>query len=260
MNPLSPAALFNLTGKVAVIIGGTGVLCGMMAEGLSAAGATIVLVGRNPDKAAANIAKIEAAGGKASFEACDADDKAQTEALLARVLAKHGQVDILVNGAGMNSPTPIFDLTGEEFDRIMSVNVKGVLFGCQVFGKYFVDTQRPGSIINIGSEAALKPLSRVFTYSASKAAVHNLSMNLAREWAPHGVRVNILVPGFFPAEQNRKILDTTRVDNIMRGTPMKRFGEPQELVGATLLLASDAGKFITGAEIVVDGGFAATRF
>lgn len=260
MNPLSPAALFNLAGKVAVITGGTGVLCGKMGEGLAAAGATVVLVGRNPEKAAANIAKIEAAGGKAFFEVCDADDKAQTEALLARVLEKHGRVDILVNGAGMNSPTPIFDLTGEEFDRILSVNLKGVLFGCQVFGKYFVDNKISGSIINIGSEAAIRPLSRVFTYSASKAAVHNLSQNLAREWAPHGVRVNILVPGFFPAEQNRKILDATRVENIMRGTPMKRFGEAHELVGATLLLASDAGSFITGAELVVDGGFASTVF
>jgi len=100
----------------------------------------------------------------------------------------------------------------------------------------------------------------VFSYSASKAAVHNLSQNLAREWAPHGVRVNILVPGFFPAEQNRKILDPQRVENIMRGTPMKRFGEPRELIGATLLLASEAGSFITGAELVVDGGFAPTAF
>lgn len=260
MNPLSPAALFNLSGRVAVITGGTGELCGAMAEGLAAAGATVVLVGRNPDKAAARIEKIAAAGGRAFFETCEADDKAGLEALLARVLAAHGAVDILVNGAGMNSPTPIFDLTGEEFDRIMNVNVKGVLFGCQVFGKYFLDTKRAGSIINIGSESALRPLSRVFTYSASKAAVHNLSQNLAREWAPHGVRVNILVPGFFPAEQNRKILTPERVDNIMRGTPMKRFGEADELIGATLLLASDAGSFITGAELVIDGGFACTAF
>jgi NAD(P)-dependent dehydrogenase (short-subunit alcohol dehydrogenase family) len=114
-----------------------------------------------------------------------------------------------------------------------------------------------GSIINIGSASGLLPLSRVFTYSASKAAVHNLSKNLAREWAAKGVRVNVLVPGFFPAEQNRKVLIPERVASIMAKTPMKRFGEAHELVGAALLLASDAGGFITGTELVVDGGFAA---
>jgi NAD(P)-dependent dehydrogenase (short-subunit alcohol dehydrogenase family) len=114
-----------------------------------------------------------------------------------------------------------------------------------------------GSIINLGSESAILPLSRVFTYSASKAAVHNLSKNLAREWAPKGVRVNTLVPGFFPAEQNRKVLTPERVASILGKTPMARFGEAKELIGASLLLASDAGSFITGSEIVVDGGFAA---
>ena len=117
--------------------------------------------------------------------------------------------------------------------------------------------QQSGSIINLGSASALTPLSRVFTYSASKAALHNLSKNLAREWATAGVRVNILVPGFFPAEQNRKVLNPERVKQILGKTPMQRFGEPSELIGATLLLASDAGSFMTGAEIVVDGGFAA---
>jgi NAD(P)-dependent dehydrogenase (short-subunit alcohol dehydrogenase family) len=117
--------------------------------------------------------------------------------------------------------------------------------------------QKAGSIINLGSASGLTPLSRVFTYSASKAAAHNLSKNLAREWAASGVRVNILVPGFFPAEQNRRVLSPDRVTQIMGKTPMKRFGEPHELIGASLLLASDAGSFITGAEIVVDGGFTA---
>jgi NAD(P)-dependent dehydrogenase (short-subunit alcohol dehydrogenase family) len=112
-----------------------------------------------------------------------------------------------------------------------------------------------GSIINIGSASGLIPLSRVFTYSASKAAVHNLSKNLAREWASKGVRVNILVPGFFPAEQNRKVLSPDRVASILAKTPMGRFGQPQELAGAALLLASDAGSFVTGIELVVDGGF-----
>jgi len=129
------------------------------------------------------------------------------------------------------------------------------MLACQVFGKYFLENKRPASIINIGSESALTPLSRVFTYSCSKAAVHNLSKNLAREWASQGIRVNLLVPGFFPAEQNRAVLSPDRVESIMRHTPMNRFGEAHELIGATLLLASTAGSFITGAELVVDGGF-----
>ncbi|HSY09760.1 MAG TPA: SDR family oxidoreductase, partial [Candidatus Dormibacteraeota bacterium] len=174
--------------------------------------------------------------------------------LLADVLAKFGGVDILVNGAGVNSPTPFFDIAEEEFDKIITVNLKGLVLACQIFGKHMVE-QKSGSIINLGSVSGLNPLSRVFTYSTSKAAVHNLSKNLAREWATAGVRVNILVPGFFPAEQNRKILNPERVASIMVKTPMARFGEAHELVGAALLLASDAGSFITGSELVVDGGF-----
>ena len=248
--------LFNLSGKVAVVIGGTGELCGAMGEGLANAGAEVVIVGRNQEKAKVRLDKIEAAGGKAYFESAEASSKAELETLLANVLKKSGRVDIVINGAGINSPTPFLDITEEEYDRIMRVNVKGVFLGCQVFGKYLVDRGEGGSIINLGSMSAVVPLSRVFTYSASKAAVHNLSKNLAREWAPKRVRVNILVPGFFPAEQNRKVLTPERVTSIMGHTPMKRFGEARELVGATLLLASDgAGSFITGSEIIVDGGY-----
>ncbi len=252
----TPAELFSLKDRVAVVIGGTGVLCGEMAEGLAMAGATTVLVGRDAAKAQARIDQIIKGGGKADFIACDTTSKAGLQQLLADVLAKFGRVDILVNGAGVNSPTPFFDITEEEFEKIITVNLKGLVLACQTFGKHMV-SKGGGSIINLGSASGLTPLSRVFTYSASKAAVHNLSKNLAREWATAGVRVNILVPGFFPAEQNRKVLNPERVAQIMGKTPMKRFGEAHELVGATLLLASDAGTFITGAEIVVDGGFAA---
>ena len=250
----TPAQLFSLKGKVAVVIGGTGVLCGEMAEGLATAGATVALVGRDAAKAQARLDGIAKDGGKAEFFPCDTTSKAGLQKLLADVLARLGRVDVLVNGAGVNSPTPFFDITGEEFDKIITVNLKGLVLACQVFGRHMVG-QKSGSIINLGSASGLTPLSRVFTYSASKAAVHNLSKNLAREWAASGVRVNILVPGFFPAEQNRKVLNPERVAQIMAKTPMKRFGEAHELVGATLLLASDAGSFITGAEIVVDGGF-----
>lgn len=249
-------SIFNLDKKVAVVIGGTGELCGAMAEGLAAAGAETVLVGRNEEKAKARLEKIESAGGKAYFEQVDVNSKASIQALLDTVLAKSGKVDILVNGAGVNSPTPLFDIKEEEFDNILNTNLKAVLFASQVFGKYLVDRGEGGSIINIGSMSGIIPLSRVFTYSATKAAVHNLSKNLAREWAEAKVRVNTIVPGFFPAEQNKKVLTPERVASIMSHTPANRFGEAHELIGATLLLASDAGSFMNGAELVVDGGYA----
>ena len=252
----TPAELFSLQSKVAVVIGGTGELCGAMAEGFARAGAAVALVGRDAAKASKRLDSIAKAGGQAEFFSCDTTSKTGLQKLLADVLAKFGHVDILVNGAGVNSPTPFFDIAEDEFDKIIAVNLKGLMLACQIFGRHMVE-RGSGSIINVGSASGLLPLSRVFTYSASKAAVHNLSKNLAREWAAKGVRVNVLVPGFFPAEQNRKVLTPERVASIMAKTPMKRFGEAHELVGAALLLASDAGGFITGTELVVDGGFAA---
>ncbi len=249
-------SLFSLRGKVAVVIGGTGELCGAMGEGLAAAGAEVVLVGRNEEKAKPKLERIHAAGGKGYFVSAEASEKAALEQLLATVLQRSGQVDIVVNGAGVNSATPFLEIAEDEFDRIVRINMKGVFLGCQIFGKYLVARGQGGSIINLGSMSGVVPLSRVFTYSATKAAVHNLSKNLAREWATQRVRVNTIVPGFFPAEQNRKILSPERVTSIMGHTPMKRFGEARELVGATLLLAGDAaGSFITGSEIIVDGGY-----
>jgi NAD(P)-dependent dehydrogenase (short-subunit alcohol dehydrogenase family) len=248
--------LFSLQGKTAVLIGGTGELCGAIAEGFAGAGASIILVGRNPDKAAKRLEKIHRDHHpRAWFEPCDVQSKSALEDLLARVELKAGGLDILVNGAGVNSPTPFLEVSEEEYQRIVDTNLKALFLSCQVFGRYFLEKNRPGSIINLGSMSGLTPLSRVFTYSATKAAVHNLSKNLAREWAAKSVRVNTLVPGFFPAEQNRKVLTPERVQQIMGHTPMKRFGEASELVGASLLLASDAGRFITGIDLVVDGGF-----
>lgn len=253
--------LFDLTNQVAVVIGGTGELCGAMAEGLASAGAEVVLVGRSQEKADARLAKISDGGGKAYFVKAEVTDRADLDSLLQTVLAKSGKVDVLVNGAGANSPTPFLEIPEDEYDRLFTINTKAVFLACQIFGQYFVqEAEKDGfagaSIINVGSMSGLKPLSRVFTYSMTKAAVHNLSANLAREWAPRKIRVNTLVPGFFPAEQNKKVLTPERVEQIMGHTPMKRFGEAHELVGATLLLASQAGSFITGTELLVDGGYA----
>lgn len=250
-------SLFSLQGKTAVVIGGTGELCGAMAVSMAGAGAEIVLVGRNEGKANARLREIEDAGGEGYFVATDVVSREGLEKLLAEVIAKSGKCDILVNGAGVNSPTPFLEVPEEEYDRIFEVNTKAVFMACQVFGAYFLEHDIKASIINVGSMSAVLPLSRVFTYSMSKAAVHNISKNLAREWGTKKIRVNTVVPGFFPAEQNRKVLTPERVDQIMGHTPMKRFGEAQELAGATLLLASDAGSFMTGTEILVDGGYAA---
>ncbi len=248
--------LFSLQGQTAVVIGGTGELCGAIAEGYASAGAEVVLVGRDPVKAEKRLEAIHAAGGQGYFVGADASRKADLQLLLDQVIERSGDCHILVNGAGVNSATPFLDISEEEYDRIMNINTKGVFLACQVFGKYFVENQVPASIINLGSMSGLLPLSRVFTYSLSKGAVHNLSKNLAREWAPLGIRVNTLVPGFFPAEQNRKVLTPDRVAKIMGHTPMNRFGMASELIGAALLLAANgAGSFITGHEMVVDGGY-----
>ncbi len=247
--------LFSLQGKTAVVIGGTGELCGAIAEGYASAGAEVVLVGRDQSKADKRLETIQAAGGQAYFVSADASRKADLQILLDQVLERSGGCHILVNGAGVNSATPFLDIPEDEYDRIMNINTKGVFLACQVFGKYFVDNKIPASIINLGSMSGLLPLSRVFTYSMSKGAVHNLSKNLAREWAPLGIRVNTLVPGFFPAEQNKKVLTPDRVAKIMGHTPMNRFGEAKELVAAALLLAGAGSSFITGHEMVVDGGY-----
>ncbi|MGC4016515.1 MAG: SDR family oxidoreductase [Luteolibacter sp.] len=250
--------LFSLQGKTAVVIGGTGELCGTMAVGLARAGAEVVLGGRIPEKAEQRLAEIEGHGGKGYFVPVDVTSRESLQNLLDTVLERSGQVDILINGAGTNSPTPFLQIGEEEYARIMDTNLTAIFRACQVFGKYFVENNQPASIINLGSISGLNPLSRVFTYSASKAAVHNLTRNLAREWADKDIRVNTLVPGFFPAEQNRKVLDESRVLDILRQTPASRFGNAEELIGATILLASPvAGSFITGMEMIVDGGFQA---
>lgn len=249
--------LFSLTGKTAVVIGGTGELCGEMAVAMASAGAEVVLVGRNEEKAKKRLRSIEDAGGSGYFVATDVSTREGLENLLAEIVGRSGKCEILVNGAGINSPTPFLEIPEEEYDRIFEVNTRAVFTACQVFGRYFLDNGIRASIINVGSMSGVLPLSRVFAYSMSKAAVHNLSKNLAREWGTKKIRVNTLVPGFFPAEQNRKVLTPERVDQIMEHTPMQRFGEAAELAGATLLLASEAGSFITGAEILVDGGYAA---
>ncbi len=247
--------LYNLDGKVAAITGAGGHLCGEMARGLAQAGVAVGVLDLRLEKAKAVAEQIKEAGGKAFPLELDVTKKEQFETALEKILKEFGRIDILINGAGINAPTPFFDITIEEWHTILDSHLAGTLFGCQVFGKKMVD-QKSGSIINISSASAGPPLSKAFTYSVAKAGVKNLTQNLGREWAPHTVRVNALRPGFFPTEWNRKNFITSEREKAILGhTPMGRYGEPHELVGAVLWLASDASSFVTGAEITVDGGF-----
>ncbi len=249
--------LFSLSGKAAVVVGGGGVLAGAMATGFAEAGAAVVIADYNGEAAEARAAEIRNLGRRAIAVQCDATKRADLERALAVTLENFGHVDILVNAAGINSATPFFEIGEEEWQRILDVNLKSVFLACQIFGKAMVEAGR-GSIINISSASAGPPLSRVFTYSVTKAGVNQITQFLAREWAPHNVRVNAIRPGFFPAEQNRRVLTPERIAKVMAHTPMNRFGEANELIGAAIYLASDrAASFVTGTILAVDGGFSA---
>jgi len=266
---MNQSSLFDLTGQTAVIIGGTGVLGGAMAEALAAAGASVVVAGRNAAKGQQRAHAICERGGRSLFVSCDAMDETSLKTLLAETRAWSEVPHILVNAAGGNDPrvtlTPgktLAEIDTEAWREVFDLNlVGGVLLPCRVLGSAMLEANR-GSIINIASVSAHIPLSRVLAYSASKAAVLNLSQFLAREWAPFHVRVNTITPGFFPAEQNRSLLfhpdgtPTPRAEAILTHTPMKRFGESNDLAGALIFLASSAASgFVTGTDIRVDGGF-----
>ena len=248
--------LFKLEGKVAAITGAGGHLCSEMARGFAQAGCAVALLDLRPEKAKAVETELRAEGfDRVMAMGIDVAKKEQHQAALSAVVRQFGQVDILVNGAGTNGPTPFLDLTLEEWYSILDSQLTGTFLGCQVFGGHMV-AQGKGAIINISSASAGPPLSKAFTYSAAKAGILNLTQNLGREWGTKGVRVNALRPGFLPTEWNRKnFITPEREAAILGHTPMARFGQPSELLGATLWLASDAASFVTGAEIAVDGGF-----
>ncbi|MBI5772578.1 MAG: SDR family oxidoreductase [Verrucomicrobia bacterium] len=261
--------LFDLSGEVAVVIGATGVLGGALAEGLAGAGAKIAVLGRNKERGHARVKDIKDTGGQAAFFACDAASRGSLAEAHKEIEARLGAPTILVNAAGGNDPkvtvtpeNPFEKIPLEAWQANFDLNlVGGVFLPCQEFGPAMCRRGR-GSIINIASVSAHLPLSRVVSYSAAKAAVLSLSQFLAREWATKGVRVNTITPGFFPAEQNRKLLfnddgsPTARTKAIWGHTPMNRFGESGELIGAAVFLASHkASSFVTGTDIRVDGGY-----
>jgi len=248
--------LFDLTGKTAVAFGGNSVLGSSIVEGLAEHGAKIAVAGRNLDKANEVANAIAERGGTAKAFRADVSSRESLLQAAAEIEAWSGGWDILLNAPGKNSSTPFFELGMEEWDDIMDVNLKGIVQTCQIFARRMIEQERRGSIINISSVSSTTPLSKVFTYSVSKAGLNSVTQFLARELAPHGIRVNAIIPGFFPAEQNRKILSPERIESILKHTPMNRFGSPEELQGAAVWLASDrASSFVTGALIRVDGGF-----
>lgn len=250
--------MFNLAGKAAAVVGGGGVLGGEMALGLARAGADIAILASKAEAAETRANEIRALGRRALGIKVDATVKADLQAALDRMLAEWGRVDILINAAGINSGTPFLEISEEEWHKILDVDLKSVFLACQVFGAHMIQPGNGGSIINISSASSGPPLSQVFTYSVAKGGVNQITQFLAREWARQGVRVNAILPGFFPAKQNRKLLTEERVASIMRHTPMGRFGEARELVGACIFLASDAASsFVTGCILRVDGGFLA---
>jgi NAD(P)-dependent dehydrogenase (short-subunit alcohol dehydrogenase family) len=249
--------LFGLAGQTAVVVGGSGALGGAISAGLAGAGAYVIVAGRTEEGCKAHAEALEKLGGSAAYGTVDVASRESIERLLATCLKQRGRVNILVNAAGVVVGGSFLDATDADWDRVLSVNLRGVFQACQVFGRHMAEAGG-GSIVNIGSVNSHLPLSRVFAYGAAKAGILNLTRNIAHELASKGVRANVICPGFFPTELNRKLLDPQRIDNIMRHTPMRRFGEPEELIGALLLLVSPkAGSFITGAAINVDGGFTA---
>jgi NAD(P)-dependent dehydrogenase (short-subunit alcohol dehydrogenase family) len=260
---------FDLAGEVAVVIGGTGVLGGAFAEGLAQAGAKVALLGRNAERGEARVKTIQSQGGQAQFFSADAISRPSLAEAREKIESDLGAPTILLNAAGGNDPkvtatpdNPFEKIPLEAWHANFDLNlVGGVLLPCQEFGPAMLRRGK-GSVINIASVSAHIPLSRVVAYSAAKAAVLSLTQFLAREWSAKGVRVNSITPGFFPGEQNRRLLfnedgtPTARGQSIFNHTPMGRFGKPEELIGAAVFLASaEASGFVTGTDIRVDGGF-----
>jgi NAD(P)-dependent dehydrogenase (short-subunit alcohol dehydrogenase family) len=250
--------LFNLNGRVAVVMGGTSGIGRTMALGLAEAGADVVATGRREELVNAVADDIEQRGRKALRRSSDVQSRESIDALRGAVLKEFGRIDILLNAAGQIFRKPTHLVTEAEWNKLMDVNVTGMLRSCQSFYEPLVESGR-GRVINIASLNSFVSLLEVAPYAASKGAVLSLTRSLAVEWAPRGVNVNAIAPGVFRTELNSGLLDGTgRGRELLMRTPMKRFGNVLELTGAAILLASDAASYITGQCLTVDGGFLAS--
>jgi NAD(P)-dependent dehydrogenase (short-subunit alcohol dehydrogenase family) len=250
-------SLFGLEGKVVLLTGAGGFLVSELSRATGSAGMKVVCCDNRLEEAQRTANEVVSAGGEAIACQLDVRDPKAFEDALQRTLDTFGKLDCVLNGAGTNAPTPFLDISLQEWNDILAVQLTGTMLSCQVFGRYML-AQGGGSIVNISSASAGPPLSKAFTYSVAKAGIANLTQNLAREWGTSGIRVNAIRPGFFPTEWSMKhFITPERQAAILGHTAMKRYGRPEELVGAVLWLFSDAAGFVTGAEIAVDGGFAA---
>lgn len=248
----------ELASKTAVVIGGTSGIGLTLAKGLAQAGADVVPTGRRQKLVEGVVCEIMKMGRKSLAMTCDVADRSSIEELCMGVLREFGKVDILVNSAGITQRSPVLDFPESDWNRIININLNGTLRSCQVFGRRMIESQY-GRIINIASLSSEVAFYEVAAYSASKAAVASLTKSLATEWARYGVCVNALVPGVFRTDLNSALLSgTARGEECLIRTPMKRFGQAEELVGAAVFLASEAASFVTGHLLVVDGGFRAS--
>ena len=250
-------SLFDLTGKVAVVVGGTSGIGRALALGLASAGADVVATGRRRDLVDSAAAEIQRCGRKTTACCADVSDLASLVKLREVCLNELGRIDILVAAAGITKRVPTLQLIEDDWDRIVETNLTGVMRACQVFGAPMIE-QRRGRIITIASIASMVGLHEVAAYTASKAGVAGITRALAVEWASHGVTVNAIAPGVFQTDLNRELLKSGRGEEFLVRTPMKRFGNVDELVGAAVFLASDASGFVTGQLIAVDGGLLAS--